>query len=205
MKKTIELILLFIVIPSSFLLDISPIIKSFTGLFGFIYVIYLSFWVEKIVLKKELSFSKFKLVSKTILIRFFVIAILTTSFLYLFDKENLFNVIIPKPALWISFVLIYSVLSVIPQEFVYRSFFFQRYKPLFKNEFTFLLINSLLFSFAHVWFRSWVVLGFTFVGSLLFNRTYKKTNSLLILSIEHAIYGSWLYTVGYGELFKFPI
>ena len=205
MKKTIELILLFIVIPASFLLDTPPIFKSITGLLGFSYVFYISFVVEKISIQKEFSLTKFKSVSKLIFFRFLGIAILTTAFVYFFTPDELFNVIIPKPGLWIGFVLVYSIFSVIPQEFVYRSYFFKRYRSLFKNEFTFLLINSLLFSFAHIWFKSWVVLGFTFVGSVLFNSTYKKTNSLLILSIEHAIYGSWLYTVGYGKLFMFPV
>ena len=204
MTKILELLLLFLGIPTFFLLDIHPVFKVIVGFSGFIYVLWVSFKIEKISLRKEFSLAKFRNVKRLILVRFLGIAILTTLFIYLFQREDLFNVVIPKPRLWISFVLVYSFISVIPQEFIYRSFFFKRYRSLFKSEFTFLLINSMLFSFAHIWFRSWVVLGFTFVGSVLFNSTYKRTNSLLILCIEHAIYGSWLYTVGYGELFMFP-
>lgn len=44
----------------------------------------------------------------------------------------------------------------------------------------------------------------TFIGGLLFALTFKKTKSTLLVSIEHAIYGSWLFTVGMGEMLGFP-
>ena len=47
--------------------------------------------------------------------------------LFLFPKENF--------KLWIIVMALYPVLSVIPQEFVYRVFFFQRYKTIFDNNF----------------------------------------------------------------------
>tara|TARA_X000000950_G_scaffold265908_1_gene340773 strand:+ start:453 stop:665 length:213 start_codon:yes stop_codon:yes gene_type:complete len=69
----------------------------------------------------------------------------------------------------------------------------------------FVFINSVLFSFAHLWFQSFTVLAFTFVGSLLFTNTYLKTKYTWLIILEYSIYGVWLYTVGYGELFMFPV
>jgi len=44
----------------------------------------------------------------------------------------------------------------------------------------------------------------TFVGGILFALTFQKTKSTLLVSIEHAIYGCWLFTVGMGEMLGFP-
>jgi hypothetical protein len=44
----------------------------------------------------------------------------------------------------------------------------------------------------------------TFIGGILFAFTFKKTKSTLLVSIEHAIYGCWLFTVGMGEMLGFP-
>lgn len=137
--------------------------------------------------------------------RFLVIAILTTLVLYFQNKEQLFNVIVNKPDLWFKFSGIYILFSVIPQELIYRTFFVKRYQELIKKEWLFILINSTLFSFAHIWFQSWTVLAFTFVGSLLFIKTYLKIKSTWFIILEHSLYGVWLYTVGYGALFMFPV
>lgn len=197
------MLLLFVAIPASFLLPVHPGYKLALGLFGFMYVLYMSFRVEEISLKKEFTLTNNYWTQ--ILLRFVVIAGLSFGFLYLFNSQDLFNVVKANPTVWVIFMLVYAFFSVIPQEFIYRSFFFKRYSYLFKNEYVFIGVNALIFSFAHIWFMSWVVLAFTFVGGILFALTYRKTKSLLVLSIEHAIYGNWLYTVGYGELFMFPI
>ena len=107
--------------------------------------------------------------------------------------------------LWIKFSGIYIVFSVIPQELIYRSFFVKRYRNFIKNKKVFIILNSILFSFAHIWFQSWVVLIFTFIGSLFFIDTYLKTRSIWLVILEHSLYGVWLYTVGYGALFMFPV
>lgn len=44
----------------------------------------------------------------------------------------------------------------------------------------------------------------TFVGGLLFAFTFQKTKSTLLVTVEHAIYGSWLFTVGMGNMLGFP-
>ncbi|MEM5566908.1 CPBP family intramembrane glutamic endopeptidase [Psychroserpens sp. AS72] len=94
--------------------------------------------------------------------------------------------------------------SVYPQELIYRTFFFQRYQMLFKSQTLFILINATLFSLAHLFFKNGLVMILTFIGGLLFALTFKKTKSTLLVSIEHAIYGSWLFTVGMGEMLGFP-
>jgi len=85
--------------------------------------------------------------------------------------------------------IVYSFLSVTAREFTYRTFFFHSYCELFNSTAIFLITNAFLFALAHIMFENTVVLLMTFVGGLFFAYTYDKTKSLLVVSIEHAIYG----------------
>ena len=101
-------------------------------------------------------------------------------------------------------LFIYSFFSVYPQELIYRTFYFQRYKSLFKSKVLLIFLNAVVFCLAHIFFQNTFVLILTFLGGLLFALTYQKTKSTLLVSIEHAIYGCWLFTVGMGNMLGFP-
>jgi len=101
-------------------------------------------------------------------------------------------------------LFIYSFFSVYPQELIFRTFYFQRYECLFQNKNLFIFINATVFALAHLFFKNSLVIVLTFLGGLLFAFTYKKTKSTLLVTIEHAIYGCWLFTVGMGEMLGFP-
>lgn len=202
--KSLEIVFLFIVSPLILWFSI-PIIYKVVYLFlGVAYITIISIFIEKFQ-KRKLDKKLRNRALKHIAFRFLIIALLTICILYIQDKEALFNVMLNKPSLWLKFSGIYILLSVIPQELIYRTFFVKRYQSLIKNNLLFLLINSLLFSFAHIWFQSWIVLSFTFIGSLLFTNNYLKTKSTWLVIFEHSLYGVWLYTVGYGALFLFPV
>jgi membrane protease YdiL (CAAX protease family) len=106
--------------------------------------------------------------------------------------------------MWLMLLFIYSFFSVYPQELIYRTFYFERYKDLFSNEKLFIFVNAVVFSLAHLFFRKPLVIILTFVGGILFALTFYKTKSTLLVSIEHAIYGCWLFTVGMGSMLGFP-
>lgn len=201
--KFTELIIIFLMIPVSFVFSFSPIIKLTIGLFSFSYIIYILIKVEKIKfrIQKNINWNFFWL---STIIKFLFIIIATTTFVYFTDKTNLFTVVLNKPILWIAILIFYTLFSVYPQELIYRTFFFKRYQSLFKNEHIFILLNALIFSLAHLLFKNTLVIFLTFLGGLLFAITYNKTKSTLLVSIEHAIYGSWLFTVGMGNMLGFP-
>ena len=202
--KFIEIVVLFIASPIILFLEIPIIYKVIFLFLGVVYIALISIFIEKfskVNIDKKIKQSSLK----NIIIRFVIIAVLTTLVLYFQNKAQLFNVVLNKPDLWLKFSGVYILFSVIPQELIYRTFFVKRYQKIIKSEVLFLLINSILFSFAHIWFQSWTVLAFTFVGSLLFINTYLKTKSTWLVFLEHSLYGVWLYTVGYGEVFMFPV
>ncbi|WP_445731800.1 CPBP family intramembrane glutamic endopeptidase [Mariniflexile sp.] len=201
--KSIELFLIFILLPISFVFPYAPWIKLSIGSLGFLYVIYMLLKVENETFRiaPNLHWKRFW---KETLIKFLLIAFLTTGFVWFTDKRALFEVVVNKPKMWVLFMLIYIFFSVYPQELLYRTFFFKRYKYLFKNESLFIFVNAILFSLAHLFFKNGLVLIMTFLGGLLFAFTFNKTKSTLLVSIEHAIYGSWLFTVGMGAMLGFP-
>lgn len=202
--KYIELFIIFVLVPVSYVLPYAIALKLVIGILGFAYVIYTLVRIEGLKLKmtKDLNWAQFWL---TTIIKFITIAVATTVLVYLTDTKALFQVVLQKPKHWLLFVFIYSVFSVYPQELIYRTFFFERYTQIFKTKAFLIFINAILFALAHLFFRSTLVLVITFIGGVLFGITYLKTKSTVLVSIEHAIYGSWLFTVGMGQMLGFPV
>ena len=201
--KLIEFFLIFILIPVSFTISFPIWIKMSVGLLGFFYVIYVLRKVEKNQFKiaQNLNWKQFW---KQTLLKLISIIIITTLFVYFTNQSSLFIVLLNKPLVWLAILFIYSLFSVYPQELIFRTFYFQRYQLLFKNKNLFLFINAIVFSLAHLFFRNSLVIVLTFLGGLLFAFTFNKTKSTLLVSVEHAIYGCWLFTVGMGEMLGFP-
>ena len=72
--------------------------------------------------------------------------------------------------------LFYAAVSVTSQEFLYSSFFFWRYRPLFSPGLL-LGLNSLVFGLAHVVFDSWVSVGLAVAGRIVLARVYQRHGS----------------------------
>ena len=134
-----------------------------------------------------------------------LLIIFSTILMYISDNEKLFIVVKTNPVMWLMVSILYSVVSVYPQEFLYRSFFFSRYGVLLKNPYLLIAVNALVFSFAHIVFKNLFVLVITLIGGVIFAITFFRSRSLLLTSIEHALYGSWLFTLGIGEMLAFPM
>lgn len=203
MLKWIEFLLLFVFIPSLLFFDVHTYIKLSVVLTGLLYVIIVTIRSDQLRFKTVLRYQK-NFYWRNILEKLGVIVLLSTIYVVLFHPADLFKVLINKPLLWVIILFVYSILSVFPQEFLYRTFFFYRYENLFKNRRVFILINAAVFSLCHLFLQNLLVMIITFIGGILFALTYEKTKSLLIVSIEHSLYGIWLFTVGMGDALAFP-
>jgi uncharacterized protein len=106
-----------------------------------------------------------------------------------------------RPALWAMVMLLYPLLSVIPQELIFRPFFFNRYRALFATPMLMLCTSAITFGFAHIIFQNWVSVTLCIAGGYLFARTYARTKSLALVWMEHAIYGCFVFTIGLGTYF----
>lgn len=201
--KLTEFFLIYIVLPISFALDYPFYIKAFLAVSGFAYVLYILLKVQGNKFRVAPNL-KWRLFWRHVFMKLLIIAFLTIGYMWITAKADLFHVLYRKPKLWVVILFAYAMFSVYPQELIYRTMYFQRYGSLFKSRSLLIFLNAIVFSMAHIFYRNSLVMLMTFLGGLLFALTYYKTKSTLLVAIEHAIYGCWLFTVGMGEMLGFP-
>lgn len=138
---------------------------------------------------------------KDMLKLFLVIAVVMIALIYFIIPDRLFSLIKDDPLLWALIMIFYPLLSVYPQELLYRTFFFHRYKLLFHKKWQTITANALLFGYMHIIFQNWIAVALTVLGGFLFASMYERTRSTLLVSVTHALYGDLLFTVGLGTYF----
>ncbi len=106
-----------------------------------------------------------------------------------------------RPGILAMLLILYPVLSVVPQGIVYRAFVFHRYRGIFRSPWTRILASAFAFSAVHVIFENWVAPVLTLVGGVFFGWTYERTRSSLVASVQHALFGCFLFTIGLGLYF----
>lgn len=199
----IEMFLLFVLMPVSFLLPYPIQAKIGATFIGFGYVLY-TLKNSGFRLQTHFFSQPFEDFWKNTFLKLAIISLITGMYVFWVAPDQLFHVVLNNPIKWFVILLVYSFFSVWPQEIIYRTFFFHRYGDMISNRWLFIFINALLFSLAHLFFRNFLVQLATFIGGLLFAFTFYKTKSTVAVSIEHAIYGNWLFTVGLGAMLGFP-
>jgi len=110
-----------------------------------------------------------------------------------FPREN--------PAFWALVMVCYPILSVIPQEFIFRTYFFRRYSPLFQTPQAMVIASALLFGFSHIILRNWVAVLLCVIGGYFFAENYRKHRAFSLVVAEHALYGCFVFTIGLGFYF----
>ncbi len=199
----LEIVVIFVGLPLLYKFDFIPVHKSIPLLSVFLIYLFVLLY-NKSFNRKIFGFNFFKN-WKVILVRFLVISVIFLIIVFVFRPESLFNIIKQRPFIWIMIMIFYPLWSAYPQELIYRAYFFYRFKFLIKNEIIFIVFNAVLFSFSHIIFNNWIALSFTFIASILFSFTYLKSNSLMVVFIEHALYGNMIFTIGLGEYFYLPL
>ncbi len=197
----IEFVILYILLPT--LAYLSPLIIAPVPMLILVllYIFYIYTTMKKrdrkVIFKIRFTQKRF---FKTLYLQTFVTMVLLTLFLLFYDSNLIFSMLKTDPYLWFKIVIIYPFISVIPQEIIFRSFFFARYKKLFTTNIM-ILASAISFSYAHIMFHNYMAVILTFLGGLFFALTYHTTRSLFLVIIQHSIYGVFLFTIGYGEFF----
>jgi len=202
--RVIELCLLFVFLPIFLILPVPMWLRVGFAVFGFLYVLVLLVRSPHISIRSVFAVPQNHAFWYRLGLLFAGVVGLSTWYVTTTDPSLLLTVPTEQPWFWFLMVLIYSFLSVFPQELVYRTFFFDRYRDLFRNDYHLILVNAALFSLCHIILRSPLVLVLTFMGGVFFAFTYLDTKSTVLVSVEHALYGSWLFTVGMGAMLAFP-
>lgn len=138
---------------------------------------------------------------KWILVRWVFACIGMTAFLYCVDPDRLLDLFMTKPYFVIVLFCLYPILSALPQEIIFCSFFFRRYAPFFKTERSMIIASAIIFAYAHVLFINWVAPFLSIIAGLIFASTYAKSKSLALVTIEHGLYGNFLFFIGLGWYF----
>ncbi|WP_020086592.1 CPBP family intramembrane glutamic endopeptidase [Hyphomicrobium zavarzinii] len=107
-----------------------------------------------------------------------------------------------RPETYTRIMLAYPVFSVAAQELLYRSFFFHRYGPLFgTHAWLIVIVNGLLFGYAHIVMNSAFAIAATALGGMILAARYAMSRSFWAVFIEHTLWGWLIFTIGLGRYF----
>ncbi|MDO5613293.1 MAG: CPBP family intramembrane metalloprotease [Paracoccus sp. (in: a-proteobacteria)] len=112
----------------------------------------------------------------------------------------IFGILRSRPEFLLVIWSLYPLLSALPQELIFRPLFFHRYGSLFDNQRQALLVNSAIFSFAHLMYWSWIVAAMTLIGGWVFARAYLR-HGFPAAWVLHAVAGNMIFAVGMGVYF----
>ena len=125
-------------------------------------------------------------------------AIVLAMLVYYFAPQILFKLPREDLQFWLITLAIYPIVSVIPQEVIFRTFFFHRYKRIIPSKNMRWALSTISFSLAHVVYGNWIAVGLSCIGGILFGYRYMQTRSTLVVVVEHSLWGSYLFTLGVG-------
>lgn len=148
-------------------------------------------WNEKAITRSEVL---------GMLKRFALCAAVLTALTYMLKPELLFGFVREKPVFWLIVMVAYPVVSVVPQEIIFRRYMFDRYQTALSPRML-VLVSGVGFGFAHIVFGNWVAPLLCVIGGVMFAQTYARTRSLALVSLEHALYGDFIFTLGLGRYF----
>jgi membrane protease YdiL (CAAX protease family) len=115
--------------------------------------------------------------------------------------DRFFDLPRERPLLWAALLVLYPVASAWPQELVFRAFLMHRYRPIFGEGRLAVAASAIAFSFMHVVYMNWPALLLTLPAGALLALTYRRTGSVAASTLEHALYGILVFTLGLGRYF----
>lgn len=138
---------------------------------------------------------------RPVLVRWVLACVAMTLFLYLYDPDRMLGMVAGRGWFVLALLCLYPVLSALPQEFIFCSFFFERYKPFFGQGRGMVAASAITFAYAHCLYLNPVAPTLSLLGGIIFAMTYMKTKSLAMVTVEHGLYGDFLFFIGLGWYF----
>lgn len=102
---------------------------------------------------------------------------------------------------WLTLLALYPLLSALPQEFIFRALFFERYGPLFPNRTVLIAANSAAFAVGHLFYVNPVAVAMSAAGGAVIAWAYARGRSFLLAVVLHALAGQIMFTAGLGRFF----
>jgi len=196
----LEALTLFIGIPLLFYWDIVPLPKVSVLILAAGYCGW-QLWRDPDFGISMLAKKSQKNISRDLLIRLPFVILALVIIIWILHPDRFFVFPSERPVVWMVVMLLYPLLSALPQEFIFRTFLFHRYGELITLKYGTILSSTASFSFLHIIYDNWCAIGLSFLGGLLFSITYSRTKSLYWVTVEHALYGCLVFTLGMGNYF----
>lgn len=147
------------------------------------------------------NIDKLKKYLPVVLRTFAIAAVLMLFASWYFTPQWLFMLPQEQTLMWLALLILYPLLSAWPQEIIFRTFMFHRYKKIFKSKTLRAYLSAFTFALAHLLFANWIAVVGSFIAGLVFAFTYIQSRSTLLVAIEHSLWGCWLFTAGLGVHF----
>lgn len=202
-RRRAEMIALFVGIPLAYLIGVRPpdavllplLLSATTAAIVLL-------WRDTTFDRAELTrwpSARRELPSTLILLAVGVVAL--PALAWVLVPEHFFFLPRHRPVLFVVIVLVYPIFSVLPQEILWRTFFFTRYRSILRNPLAIILASAITFAWLHILFMNWVAIALTFAGGLIFAWRYHRTRSLPFVCLEHTLWGTLIFATGLGKFF----
>ncbi len=191
----LEMVLLFVLPPLLILTQILPPWFIIPGLWILTFYAIGILRLANVPLFENSSWGNRKMLG-----RFATISIIGFTLLFLINFTYLFELIDKNVWAWLAVMIFYPLFSALPQEILYRRFFFFRYRYVVDHRWLF-WASALLFAYAHLPYANEIALFGSFVGGMFFTQSYLATRSVKAAWLEHSLYGMVIFTSGLGHYF----
>lgn len=127
------------------------------------------------------------------------VAVLLGMGMALMYPERMFAFPLAMPERYALVMLMYPFLSALPQEIVFRPLFWSWLSHLSPHGR--IVWNALAFGAAHSIFMNPVAVVLSTVGGMILAYHYEHHRDILLVWIEHVLYGWLVFTLGWGPYF----
>jgi hypothetical protein len=118
---------------------------------------------------------------------------------FVVHPQQMFAFPLDMPLRYALVMLIYPFLSAFPQEIVFRPLFWSWFSHLSPQARIFW--NALAFGIAHIVFMNPIAVVLSTIGGLILAYHYERHRNLVLVWIEHVLYGWLVFTLGWGTYF----
>lgn len=139
------------------------------------------------------------------LLRAVLVLFLALAYTAFMEPDALLDLPRTRTRLWLLILFLYPLLSVLPQELIFRVWVFEAHTSLWVSPLLPLLVSAFFFGWLHIIYAGWFAVVTTTLGGLALAWNYRGNRSrpgaIWPLCLEHSLYGLTMFTLGLGRHF----
>ena len=138
-----------------------------------------------------------------------ILAFAATAYVLACEPDSAFGLLADRPRLWLAVMILYPLLSVLPQEILFRVCLMDILEttPTGRPHQAWISIlgSALLFGWAHVIYAGYAAMLSTCLAGLALGWNYHRNRcrpgAIWPLLLEHSLYGQIIFSTGLGHYF----